>query len=102
MMKSIEKHGFKISIGVAVTVIIFLMIMAMNFATWKTGIENEIDNVDTRQTHLAEKYVVMNERITDLENEDTEFKVQMATINTQLQNIQALLLEIKQDLKERE
>jgi len=99
MTKSIEKHSIKISIGVAATVIIFLMIMTANFTTWKTDVEDRIDHVDTRQTHLAEKYVKINERLTDLENENTDFKVQMATIQTQLSNIEKILIEIKQDMK---
>jgi hypothetical protein len=98
-MVSIEKHSIKISLGVAVTVIIFLIIMAFNFATWKTEIRSEIDHIDTRQTHLAEKYVGLNERLTDLEVENTAFKVQMAEIQVQLKNIQTILLEIKDDLK---
>lgn len=100
---NIEKHSFKISIGVAISVILFLLACAMNLATWKTTIENEIKQIDSKQDHLTEKYINLNERITELEEENTNGKVQIAKIETRLINIEALLIEIKKDLnRERE
>jgi len=99
MIKTIEKYPIQISVGVAITVILFLIINAVAYTSWKSDIEHSIEDVDIRQAHLAEKYVKTNERITALENENTGFKIQMATIQTKLNNIEKILLEIKQSLK---
>ena len=99
MLKNIEKHSVKISIGVAVIVILFLLRISFNFTTWKMEMENKIENVDTRQVHLASKYVGHTDRLTALEDENNDTDVQMAMITTKLANIEALLLELKERLK---
>ena len=116
---SIEKHSFKISIGMAIIVILFLLGTSMQFATWKTNIEiqqstflkKEEYNVnraeclathaelDDRITHVGEKIVDMRSSINFLIAKASERDVELATINTKLANIEALLLEIRQDLK---
>jgi len=96
---SIEKKHFNISIGVAITILLFLITMAFNFATWKSNIEDNIGHTGDVQNHLSSKYGEMSDRIDVLEQANTEFKVQMATIQTQLANIESILLEIKQDIK---
>ena len=98
-VSSIEKHQVKISLGVAAVVIIFLMTMSVNFASWKTHMEDEHKALSARQDHIAEKYVSIRAEVDMLEEAADQRDVQMATINAKLANIEALLLELRNDLK---
>ena len=97
--KTIEKHQFKISVGVAITVIFFLITMTMNFATWKAEMTAEHNEFDDRITHIGEKIVNMRADIDNLKERANDRDVELAKINTKLSNIETLLIEIKQDLK---
>jgi len=99
-VKSIEKHSFKISIGVAVIVIIFLINMTISFTTWKTEMEATHQEFDDRIVHVGEKVVNMRSDINDLKERASNRDIELATINTKLANIELLLIEIKQDIKE--
>ena len=96
---SIDKKHINISIGVAVTVIIFLIAMTANFATWKAEMNAQHDEFDDRITHVGDKVVDMRADINELNSKASERDIQLATINTKLANIEALLIEIKADLK---
>ena len=100
MIKSIEKYHFGISISTAVIVIIALLSMSYSFGTWKTDIEDEIDNVMTGVKHVGASQEGMDTRITMLEAQDSLARVQIATMETRLTSIEALLIEIKQDIKD--
>jgi len=98
-MESIEKHNFKISIGVAITVIIFLLIMSYNFATWKSEMEATHKEMDDRIIHIGEKIINMRSDINILKEQANGRDIQLAQINTKLANIELLLIDIKQDIK---
>ena len=97
--KSIEKHQVKISIGVAVVVILSLLTMAFNLATWKAEMQAEHQEFDDRITHVGDKIIGMRTDINALNEQADARDIQLATINTKLANIEALLIEIKTDLK---
>ena len=98
-MESIEKHNFKISIGVAITVIIFLLIMSFNFATWKSEMEATHKDLDDRIIHIGEKIIIIRSDINILKDQANGRDIQLAQINTKLANIELLLIDIKQDIK---
>ena len=99
--KSIEKHSIKISIGVAITVILFLLTMTAQFTRWQTEMEAHNKEFDDRISHVGEKVVGMRADINELKIENIDVKVRLATIETKLTNIESLLLEIHNDIKER-
>lgn len=99
MHKSIEKHSFTISISVAVVVIMSLAVMSYNFATWKTHIETAYADVERSVEHLSEKYVTLRADVEAQEAIDNSRALEMVTIKGQLQNITAIVLEIKENLK---
>jgi len=99
MFKSIEKYTFQISLGIAAFIIVFLITISFTLATWKTQMENRIENVDVRQVHLAEKYVTLNEHIASLEYEKSKADIQRAEMNIKLTNIEVLVLDIKERLR---
>ena len=101
MKDSIEQHSFKLSIGIAMVVIIFLITITAQFASWKSeqsAIHNELD---ARVTHVGEKVIDIRAEIETLKLQATARDIQLAQINTKLANIETLLIEIKQDIKEK-
>lgn len=97
---TIDRQSFRISIGVAITVIIFLIAMTFNFSTWKADMEAQHKEFDDRISHVGDKVVNMRLEIKELEGRASERDIELAKINTKLTNIEALLLDIKQDLKD--
>lgn len=97
---NLEKHSVKIGIAALVAVIIFMITFTAQVASWKSTMEAEHKKLDERINHVGEKVVDMQINIDSLEQQATGRDIQLATINTKLANIESLLLEIKQDLKE--
>lgn len=100
LQQNIEKHSIKISLGVAATVIIFLIVMSANFARWQAEMEATHKEFDDRITHVGEKVVNMRSNIEELKDKASDRDVELAKINTKLSNIETLLIEIRQDLKD--
>ena len=100
MIKNIENHTVKISFTVAIFVILFIIAQVAQVTAWKTAMEIEQTNIKARQEYLNNCIETITNNIEDLEKIANGRDVQIATINTKLANIETLLLEIKQDLKE--
>jgi hypothetical protein len=98
-MITLEKKHINISIATAVTIIIFLVSMAMNIATWKAEMQAEHKEFDDRIAHLGDKVVDMRTEISVLDDKADKRDLQIVEIQTKLTNIEALLIEIKLDLK---
>jgi peptidoglycan hydrolase CwlO-like protein len=101
IMDSIEKHTIKISLGIAFSVIIFLLVMSFNLATYKSHVDNDIININSRVDHLSDKYVDIRSDIDYMQEKATARDIQLTEIKTKLANIELLLIEIKQDIKEK-
>jgi len=101
MMKAtIDKHQFKITVAMAVSILIFIIITTAQFATWKAETEACHNELDDRITHIGEKVVLIRADINALKEKANSRDVELATINTKLANIEALLLDIRTDLKD--
>lgn len=98
-MKSLENHHFKLTMATAVTVVIFLTSMTYSFSSWKSSVESDMDKIMTGLNHVGETYGNFDDRITLIEAQDTLVKIQIATMEARLTNIEALLLELKIDVK---
>jgi len=99
MTKSIEKHSFNISIGIAVVVIISLLTMAFNFATWKTHIEDQHFEISKSLQHLYEDVIALRNDVEEQEEVNNLRALETVVIKGQLANITAIVLEIKNNLK---
>ena len=100
-MDSIENHSFKISIGIAIIVVIFIITATITFTDWKGDVEDDISLLQVGIERHSSAYNKHEERLLGLENANVELKIKLATIETKLVNIESLLIEIKDDLKER-
>lgn len=96
---SIEKHSFKITIGVAIVAILFLLSVAFNLGTWKTDAENIHSDLDVRISNLDTSYLLLTKKVDALSTSANARDIQLTEIKTKLVNIEALLVEIKQDIK---
>lgn len=104
MTLSIEKKTFQISIAVAIAVLLFVGSLAFNMGMKVSRLEADIAELTLGQEHIINSYnreTSANEvRITALEYDNTDLKIRLATIETKLTSIEALLIDIKQDIKE--
>jgi peptidoglycan hydrolase CwlO-like protein len=92
MEKTIDKYNLKITIAMAITVIIFMIIISYQTTTWKSRTDNKIENLENYVSEIKKD-------INSLEDKSIRRDIELATINTKLVTIETLLLEIRQDLK---
>ena len=90
----------KITVATAIVVIIFIISASVNLATWRTEASATHDAMTLRQDHLSEGFYSLQESIGDLENRIDSNDLSTARIETKLANIETLLIEIKQDMKD--
>ena len=100
MAGTIDKHQFKITVATAIIVLIFIISAVATFATWKADMNAQHNEFDDRITHVGDKVFDMRATLETLEDQADLRDIQLAQINTKLANIESLLIEIKQDLRE--
>jgi len=99
MTNTIDKHQFKITIATAIIVLIFIISLTAQLSSWRTQVQADNKEFDDRIIHIAERVVDIRADIKELNSKATERDIQLATINTKLASIEALLIEIKLDIK---
>ena len=104
--KSIEQHSFKISIWVAVIVIIFLTTMTYNFSNRKATMEAkhlEIQNKveicttsnATKIEHIGEKVVSMRAELAGYNEDNSKLTAEYLSMKVDMQWIKTSLLKIE-------
>lgn len=100
---TIDKHQFKITVGIAIAVVLFIIAQTATITAWKTDMENQHERLnDEFHAHSDwgqgdhERFIAL---IEELERRQDSTDVGMAEIKTKLSNIEALLVEIKQDIR---
>jgi len=110
MKDTIDKHKITISLSVAAVIIIFLIVQSASVSSWKTQMEKEHEAMTLRQNHLSEGHSSIRITLTEMQKEHDEDihiiedkanarDIQLTEIKTKLVNIETLLVEIKQDIK---
>ena len=97
---TIEKYQFKITIAVSLMVILFIITMSVQLATWKTNVENSENIINERINYINTKYLEMTNQITILEDKAIARDIQLTEIKVKLTNIETLLVELKLDIKQ--
>ena len=92
--QSIDQRAFKIQVGIAAVCILFLITTAFAYGLWKQSIEDHL-------VKLEEKQDTNTLIIAELQTENKELQIELAKINIQLKGIEAHLVDIKVDLKDR-
>ena len=101
MSETISKHKVKITVATSIIVILFIIVTSVNFATWRAEMNAEHNEFDDRITHVGDKVIDMRIDINALKEKANNRDVELATINAKLTNIETLLIDIKQDIKDK-
>lgn len=99
-MTSIEQKSFRVTIGIAMIVSLFLITTTLTIGHIINDINEDISLLEVGMEHHTNAYNVQDERINRLENSNTELKIELATIKTKLSNIEFLILQLREDLKD--
>lgn len=99
MEKTIKDKQFSITIATAVLVMIFIISSSITIATWKTKMQEEHIAFHLQIDTINRYIITVNDDIEELQKLANKRDIQIATINTKLANIEALLIDIKLDLK---
>jgi len=91
-MENIKRHSFKIQLATAIGVVLFVM-------TTTYTVTSRIKDIESNIRHLNGKTDLYTERYADTIEEQQVLKVEMAKIQTKLSSIEAIVLDIKIDLK---
>lgn len=99
--KTIDKTTFKIQVGVAISVIIFLIGAA--FVTGQKISESESLIKSLQEQNMRQQKIIDDNlaRIKDLEDDSDNVNIKLAEINIKLANIELSLEEIKKGLNSR-
>ena len=92
MKETLKNKPLVIQLGVAVSIVIFLVFWSYNAGTTMERINFEIEDVNNRVDHLSEKYTTVRQDITVLQAQGSDIKARLMTI-------EAILSRIEQKLK---
>ena len=79
---------------------LFLITTTLTIGHIINDINEDISLLEVGMEHHTNAYNVQDERINRLENSNTELKIELATIKTKLSNIEFLILQLREDLKD--
>jgi len=97
--KTIDKYQLKITVATAIIIVIFIICTSIQTATWKTNIEAKEIAMDLRIDYVSDGFYDNQKEIKELENQANGRDIQLTEIKVKLTNIEALLVEIKSDIK---
>jgi len=101
MKESLEKHQLKITLGVAIVVILFLLGCAVKFGSWTANAESTHNGIYDHVERNEKDITSLQLRVAELEQTNNELKIEIVKIQTKLVNIETLLLEIKEAVREK-
>jgi len=99
MKETLDKYKIKITIATAIAVIVFIIIASVNFTTWKTEVEKEYEAMTLRQDHLSSGHQSVRDDMKEIETRTDKHDLTLVVIETKLNSIESLLVDIKLDLK---
>ncbi len=97
---TLEKHAVSLTVTTLFIAIFFIISTTLTVSEWKSETEKSLELLHKSIEHHSNAYNRHDERLTALEDENNDIKVKLATIDAKLSNIELILIEIKEDLKE--
>ena len=94
MEETLKKHSVKIQVGTLIAIIIFI-------ATFSSNYTQRMADIESNLRHLNGKTELYTERYATTIADQQALKIDMAKIQTKLTSIEALILEVKTDLKKK-
>jgi hypothetical protein len=99
MKETIEKHSFGITIGSAISALLFVVYSTASIVEIKSDLVAKTDECKTGISHIVQELDKQDSRIAITESASNEIKIKLAGIEVQLANVNASLIEIKQYFK---
>jgi len=96
----LDEHRITITVATAIVVIIFIIVGSFSLATWKTEMTAQHKEFDDRITHIGEKIIDMRDDIDYLKDTANGRDIQLATMDAKLTNIEVMVIDIRQTIKE--
>ena len=95
MTQTIKNHQFKITVGTAIVVMIFIVTSAVSVSGAFKDQQNRLDQFDIKSEVVSDRTKANSVALHTLGNECQETAIQYADINARLVGIEALLLEMR-------
>lgn len=100
MEEILKKHNIKIQIGTLSFIIVTVIVWTITISNIFAKIDIRFEQSEARLRHLEGKTDLYTERYAETIEAQQVLKVDMAKIQTKLSSIEALILDLKTDLKE--
>ena len=95
----IEKKKFSISIGVFIIMFLFIISQTYNITAWKTQMEEQYVSMSDKYQELLDTNKKIQSDIRELDIRQNQQDVSTARIETKLDNIENLLVNINRELR---
>jgi hypothetical protein len=99
MRESIEKHSFGITVGSAVSALLFVVYSTASLVQIRGDLVAKTEECKTGMSHIVEELNKQDSRIAITELASNEIRVKLAELSVQVSVVNASLLEIKQFFK---
>lgn len=83
-----------IQLGVAVSVVIFIIISSFNIGLAVEKITYEIEDTNRRVDHLSDKYISMREDMTVLQGQNSIVNTKLATLEVILTRVETSIIKL--------
>jgi hypothetical protein len=100
MDKLIEKHNIKIQIGTTISVLLFIIYSVISLTTTKNNIDKKLETTANQYEHCLKWYNSLSEEKDAIKLDNQKQDLVLVEVKTKLSNIETMLIEIKQSLKE--
>ncbi len=97
--ESIGKHSISITMTTIAILILFIITSTFTISEWKADTEQRLTLLEKGIEQHTNAYNNQQDRILNLESENNEVKIRLATIDAKLANIETLLIDIKDKLE---
>ncbi len=98
MSEVIKKHAFKIQVGSAISIILFVASSVWWTASVKAEYEQRFTTLANQYEHCHKWYEGLQEVQDDLVEDNQDQEIIITEIRTKLTNIEAMLVDIKKGL----
>jgi len=98
MEKTISNKTLKIQLGVAITVVLFIIGTTSKITTSQTEISNRIEKLEIANANFLQATNENKQKIAEIEKDNAARDLQWVEVKTKLTGIEATLAEIKKEL----
>ena len=100
MQQTIKKHTVKIQIATIVSIILFIVATTWWIAIEKSRLEEQLARSVDEIEELSEDLEVMKKDIKLNANNNNEIRIELASIEARLINIESILIDLKKKIEE--